>query len=358
VLGIAMPNALETFRHAFAGWVRAHSLVMGIPFDSEVLLTSLANRIGNDTLRLIGTALLNGWLETEKGDNRGYFVRETDRPGTAGGQFTIERTSDSKVKPCWELYVQLADYALLRTEAQRRGLKVRLEDHLMDITVWAGETLVLYVENKETRSQAHSLLKKMNGYGETGFRMDDFDKGNDGLRKAKYLFSRGSPPEYFALSAVGYRQLFSIEYLGNENRFKLIESPNPIIAPLHEAHAIGDTPAWSAVDGFALELQRYMTGLVWISPGSGQTAFNVYLPAEQQDNIVLGIYKTGEVWTDFKALGNNLSERLAERLRTKAIILDTSKEWAYWVKDEGRFDLRQSDVATIAMAIAEAILPT
>ena len=67
-------------------------------------------------------------------------------------------------------------------------------------TVWAGSNLVLYVENKVTESQAKHLLEKMIHYGDSGFELDAFDKGNDGLRKAKYLFRYDSHPQYFALS--------------------------------------------------------------------------------------------------------------------------------------------------------------
>jgi hypothetical protein len=351
-----MTNALETFRRAFAGWTLAHSQAKGLKTDPVKLLDTLSARIGNETQQLIGSAFLNGWLETEKSAGRGYYVRETDRPGTAGGQYPIYHSGDGQVALCWELFIQLADYALLRTIAERCGLQVRLEDRLMDITVRAGKILALYVENKETKSQALWLLERMRGYGETGFGMDDIDKGNDPLRKAKYLVRDGSRPHHFALSAVGYRQLFVVEYLDGENRFRLIERPDPISAPLYEAQVVGETPARSAADSFAVELNRQLGDRVWVSPGSGETAFNVYLPVEQSsDGIILGTFENGEVWTNLKAIGNCLSEQLAICLRELGIVVDASKEWTFWVRDGSRFRLRESDAAAIAVAIANVL---
>jgi hypothetical protein len=351
-----MTAALEIFRRAFTRWAAAHCQTTEFKAGPTPLLDTLNERIDEHTQRLIGSAFLNGWLETEQTAGRGHFVRETDRNDKGGGQYMVTHIGNSRVAPCWESYIQLADYARLRTVAEPRGLKVQLEYHLMDITVWAGENLILYVENKVTRNQAQSLLKKVHGYGDTGFNLDDPDKGNDPLRKAKYLVR--DHPKYFVLSATGFQQLFLIEYLGAENRFKLIEQSDPIVAPLYKTYdLVGVPPHPSAVDAFAIELDRFLGEHVWLSPGSGQTVLNAYLPAEHQDSIVLGVYKSGEVWTDIKALGSQLSERLANQLLPFGITLDVSKEWTYWTMDGRRFSLEDSDVAAIASAIADALLP-
>lgn len=89
------------------------------------------------------------------------------------------------VAPCWKLYVQLADYVSLRTVAERHGQTIRLEDDVMDVTVRAGDTLVICVEEKTAASTAEKLVNGVCTYGQTGFAWDDSDKGNDPLRKAK-----------------------------------------------------------------------------------------------------------------------------------------------------------------------------
>lgn len=351
-----MPDSLQTFERLFKAWVKAHQLATGIPSDASDLLRTLKQRLPTDTLRLIGSSFINGWLETEN-SHRAYFVRESDRKGSGSGQTMLSHWGDGKVAPCWETYVQLADYAGLRTVAEPRGLTVRLEDRLMDVTVWAGETLLLYVENKVTAAQATRLLERMRYYGETGFTLDDVDKGNDSLRKAKYLVRDSIRPQYFALSAVGYRQLFQVEYLDVDNKFRLIDYPGPVTAPLYTAFAAGNPPLLTAVDSFAVELHQQLGDRLWLSPGGGQTEFNAYLAGELADAIVLGVYKSGEVWTDLKELGRPLSSRLSIHLRELNIGLEPSKAWAYWMVGSERFNLNSADVVAVADTVANALIP-
>src|SRR5437879_4136789 len=112
-------DALDRFRTEFRRWVLAHNETNGFKTVPDRLLTSLQARLPEESLRQIGSAYINGWLATESEVGRGYFVREVDRPGTRGGQFTLIHRGDRTVDPCWELYVQLADYAWLRTIAGR-----------------------------------------------------------------------------------------------------------------------------------------------------------------------------------------------------------------------------------------------
>src|SRR5262249_6050573 len=183
-------SALERFHSEFRRWVQSHNSTHGYKTDSEGLLAKLEARVPREYLTGIGSAFLNGWLETEASPDRGYFVRESDRPGVGGGQFTLIHQGHSGVQPCWELYIQLADYAWLRTVAGRSGHHVRLEGNLMDLTVRSGGTLLLYVEQKERKETAQRLLQKVTSYGRLGFGLDDDDRGNDPLRKAKYLVGK------------------------------------------------------------------------------------------------------------------------------------------------------------------------
>lgn len=219
-------TAIERFRRELRRWVGAHNKAKGYATDPDKLLDALTARFAEERLARIGSAYLNGWLQTETDPGRGYFVREADRPGLRGGQFTITHQGQHKVAPCWELFVQLADYGWLRTIAERHGCTVRLEDRLMDLTVRAGSRLVLYVEHKTTRRTAERLLDGMRRYGQDGFHLDDPDRGNDALRKAKYLIRGNSHPPYFGLSAVNYRQLFKVEYAATGFDWTKIRGPS------------------------------------------------------------------------------------------------------------------------------------
>ena len=321
-------TAIARFRTEFRRWVQSHNAAKGYGTDAEKLLRTLEARVGKTALTRIGSAYLNGWLQTEPDVGRGYFVREADRPGPRGGQFAVTHQGQGKVAPCWELFVQLADYAWLRTVAERHGQEVRLEDRLMDLTVRAGSRLVLYVEHKTTRALAEKLLFQMRQHGDKGFNLDDPDRGNDALRKAKYLARDGSHPIYVGLSALNYRRLFKVEYLEG-NRFRLIEDPRSFSAPLLEyrASTAGKGPPWSPVDPLAIEIER-LCPEVWISVGSEQTAYNFYCPSERGDVIALGVYENGEVWTNVAGLGAERAKRLASELAKQQVLLDVTKEWA------------------------------
>ncbi len=348
-------TAIERFRQEARKWVAAHNKGKGYATDPEKLLGQLERRIGTRHLTRIGSAYLNGWLQTETDPGRGYFVREADRPGLRGGQFTITHQGQGQVAPCWELFVQLADYGWLRTVAERHGQEVRLEDRLMDLTVRAGNRLVLYVEHKTTRQTAEKLLDRMCRYGDKGFSLADPDLGNDALRKAKYLVRVDSRPIYFGLSAVDYRQLFKVEYLDG-NRFRLMEDARSFGAPLPEHRVCeGDkSPPWSPVDPLAVEIER-LCPEVWISVGSRQTAYNFYCPTEQGDALVVGVHQNGEVWTDVRRLGAERAVRLALGLARQGIKLDVTKEWAFWRAGRAKLNLEAADPVVIAEAVQTAV---
>jgi hypothetical protein len=210
---------------------------------------------------------------------------------------------------------------------------------------------VLYVEHKTTRALATKLLKRMRQYGDSGFSLDDPDRGDDPLRKAKYLVRSDSHPIYFGISAVDYRQLFKVEYLDG-NRFKLIEDARPFSGVLAErARArTGGSPPWSPVDPLAIEMDR-LCPQVWISVGSKRTAYNFYCPAEHGDAIVVGVYEDGAVWTDLAGLGEQRATRLVLALAGRGITLDVTKTWAFWRMGRTRLKLQTVDPIVVAEAV-------
>jgi len=235
-------DALERFYSEFNRWVSAYNHIKRTSFSPEEVKEKLVSRIPEESLRHIGAAFVEGWLKTVKRKDRGYFVKESDEDTLWGGMWMLE-ASGEEIIPCWEQYVQLADYSRLRAVADKKGLTVRLEDNLMDIAVCAGENLLLYVENKLKKEDANNLLNKMKEYGEKGFKIDDFDKGNDALRKAKYLVQKNACPSYFVISAIGWEKVFQVEYLHENNRFILHERNDmSLLHPLFDAAISGETP--------------------------------------------------------------------------------------------------------------------
>lgn len=346
---------MKRFQSEFHRWVLAYNAAKNNDHDPDKLLEALCKRIPEDRQRHIGAALLNGWLETEKEPGRGYFVRETDRPGKHGGQPTITHYGGGNVAPWWELFVQLADYGWLRSIAERHRQEVRLEDRLMDLTVSSSDRLILYVEHKEKAALAKKLLEGVKYYGKTGFDLNDPDKGNDPLKKAKYLVKDGTHPMFFGLSAVGYRKLFRIEY-SNDNRFNLIEDDRGFSAPLADYPGSSEIPKrpWSPVDPLASEIERFCPE-VWISVGAGKTAYNFYIPGNNGDAIIIGVYEEGKVWTDIAGLGMELAEGFAFELSESGIDLDTSKQWCFWKHGGSNLNLENVDPVDIACTVRSVL---
>jgi hypothetical protein len=92
----------------FRNWVLAYSTVENVNCDPDTLLKRLTDRIPKDRQMHIGAALLNNWIETENKPNRGYFVRESDRPGNLGNLPTITHYGNSNHAPRRKLFVQLS----------------------------------------------------------------------------------------------------------------------------------------------------------------------------------------------------------------------------------------------------------
>lgn len=348
-------DALERYRQEFRGWINALNKVKGYDADPDEVLDRFEAKIPQESLRQIGAAFINGWLQNEPESDRKYFVKESDRKGPKGGQWTVGHVGEGRIDANPELHVQLADYGRLRTVAEKHGLTVRLEDQLMDITVYAGNKLVLYVENKATKQGAIRLLKRMKEYGRDGFDLSDPDKGNDYLKKSKYLVRNQAYPEYFGLSAIDYEKMFRVEYLETGNRFILHETEMSLTEPLIKSFVEGYVAPRSVVDPLALEIERLVGDKIWISPGTGATAYNFYAPSDEKDSIFLGVYEDGRVWTDLKALGTEALECLATKLSEISIDIDKSKEWCFWKKEGEMFFLQNEDPLEIAQNIVAAL---
>lgn len=175
--------------------------------------------------------------------------------------------------------------------------------------------------------------------------------------KLNISYGMGRSPKYFGLSAIDIEQLFEVEYLNERNRFNLHETDLPLIGPLLEATIEGVPRHRSVVDPLALELQHLAGEKIWISIGSGGTAYNFYVPSRAGDAIVLGVYEDGRIWTDMKALGDETADRLASELSSLGIELDTSKEWQFWRRGTDMLDLEKEDPLEIAIRVVSALFP-
>jgi len=116
---------------------------------------------------------------------------------------------DKGPNPNWEYFVQVAEFVRLSNLGARSGFTVTFEDHLMDLAVYDGQRLLVCVEVKERTTQLQDLVKKVRAY-EPAVNLSEPDRGNDPLRKAKYIVRH--QPTYFCGVAIGTRLEYSVRY--------------------------------------------------------------------------------------------------------------------------------------------------
>ena len=151
--------------------------------------------------------------------------------------------------------------------------------------------------------------------------------------------------------------LLNLQQNGQKKKIsKPYETKQSLTGPLLDAIPEGETVMRSVVDPLALEIEYLAEDMVWVSPGSGKTAYNFYFPSIGGDGIFLGVYEDGRIWTDVKALDVEIASRLARELESIGVALDTSKEWCFWRKNNKMFNLNNEDPFEIAKKIVTALL--
>ena len=125
----------------------------------------------------------------------------------------------------WEYFPQVAEYVRLVPVAARHGLNLAFEDGLMDIALYRDDQLVVCCEVKEKSVQLSALLRGIRQY-ESGIDWDIADRGNDPLRKAKYLSEK--KPNYLYLMSIGGRREYSV-FFPDDKEFELVETLIPYL---------------------------------------------------------------------------------------------------------------------------------
>jgi len=130
----------------------------------------------------------------------------------------------------WEAFIHAAEFCRVRALASKHtNLKVGFEDHWMDVTLYRDSGLLACYEVKEKVRDANRLIKMIKHYGDRGIVLDEPDRRNDPLRKAKYLVRHR--PKYLSVVAVGRRWEFSVSYKEEATslvKFKLADDMIPI----------------------------------------------------------------------------------------------------------------------------------
>lgn len=202
---------------------------------------NFGHRISNDLCEAIGAGLQSGFLKTE----RGFFVHPASDLRRLACHYVFN--GKNSLHPCWELYVQLAEAVRWRQTAAALGLDLRIEDRLMDITLSqyvatpesegvrrVARDLVVYVEIKVNRHEAKTLCDRVTQYGRVGVNLNDSARGNDALKKARYLIRHR--PKIFCVRAIEFSADFEVIY-DQATRFTFRPIPETLNGAVHRATA-------------------------------------------------------------------------------------------------------------------------
>jgi len=200
-------------------WIRSACAEWGFKEPSEDYYVGVNGRLPVGLRTLLARGLAEGLIVTEgyqfrlKGlaSHKGPYQWFSNRPWLAGPH------------PNWEYYVQAAEYVRLHRVAAALGLTLAFEDVAMDLALYRGNTLIVCVEVKVEAEKLHDLIKDVRKY-EPSIDLQAPDRGNDPLRKAKYIV-RGRP-QCFSGVAIGARLEYRVDYPEGE-AFRLAEDVIP-----------------------------------------------------------------------------------------------------------------------------------
>jgi hypothetical protein len=170
-----------------------------------------------------GIILDAGFSKTGSAAFRPALVPESKGPYSWFEKDTVKK----QPRPTWEYYMQVSEYVRLY-EALTGKYELKFEDDLMDIGIYKNNRLRICCEIKETSGKSKTLIEGIREFQNVE-ELPEKDRGNDPLRKAKYI--KKLKPEYFYVVSIGRRYEFRIEYPGRTEfrQFALVEDLIPFI---------------------------------------------------------------------------------------------------------------------------------
>lgn len=206
----------DLFRVQFVRGVDAAAVAFGYERPEAEIVAQWLDRIPSSTAAWIGYGLRSGIVTA--GQSEAKFLLAGARAGKGPYAWFSRNRGPGTPSPNWEYFFQVAEYVRIRS-ALPASLVVGFEDGLMDISVRRAEDLIWYVEVKPLARQIEPLLKALQLYGRD-VDLAKSDRGDDPLRKAKYLVVH-RPPSF---SVVGgeVRRHFDVTY-PKSNAFVLRE---------------------------------------------------------------------------------------------------------------------------------------
>ena len=212
---------MARFEDIFRTWVQFACNEWEYPFPDDEYFRNALSRLSVGIGDILAHGVASG-IVIEKGKQ---FIL-AGLPPHKGPYSWFSRSRGKYPAPNWEYYVQAAEYIrLYERTRQHADLTLTFEDDLMDLAVYESGTLLVCCEVKEKSSQLMRLIAGIKQH-------QDFidyslpDRGNDPLRKAKYIAKRR--PQYFYGVAIGRKVEFSVDY-PEGMAFRLKESLVPLV---------------------------------------------------------------------------------------------------------------------------------
>lgn len=212
-------TAAPSFDQAFRSWAEAACAAWDYEPVSEAWIDDAYRRLPLGLRLTLGHGLTSGAIQTVEG----FKFQLPHLPEGKGPYAWLGKSATEAPAVHWEYYVQVAEYVRLLESTGNRV--VSFEDDLMDVTVYDAGEVILACEVKERSGQLGPLLEGIRKYGR-GFDAEAPDRGNDSLRKAKYISK--ARPRYFSLVAIGHRREFSVDYQP-DGTWMLVDDVVPIL---------------------------------------------------------------------------------------------------------------------------------
>ena len=209
------------FLHHFRQWARAACDSWSYSEPRDDFFDRVQDRLTDSIAEWIGYGIQAGLLIED-----GVHFNLCENAPEKGPYKWFSKRADAREPQCnWEYYVQVAHFVRLWSACKRTGSRLTFEDELMDLSVRRSGQLLWCIEVKEQKYQGEKLVANLISLGATGIDVSAPDRGNDPLRKAKYLVKH--TPEFFSVVAIDWSRDFQVTY-PLARRFGLSETQAPI----------------------------------------------------------------------------------------------------------------------------------
>jgi len=200
---------IQEFDRYFKNWVKSACKDWGYSEPSDEYYAKVYRRLPEGLRASLNLGVKEGLIISQGRTFTSKGVSPKKDPYNWFSQYS----SLKEPVPNWEYFIQVAEFVRLYPIATAKGLILTFEDDLMDLALYRNDRLVVCCEVKEQASQIRGLIKGIKVY-QQAVNFAVADRGNDPLRKAKYIAKRR--PQYFCGVAIGVRFEYRVTYPENQ----------------------------------------------------------------------------------------------------------------------------------------------